>query len=302
MKIGVNDTAYASTYVEHINNTVYPITKDCEIILADSPVEGYKNVLNYNEKIDKTLSDEMLLDAFNDLCNITDEYPVVYLYGFLGEIGFSPLIEVSHKSQMMAYDVGIETGFTRGFAIPITDGDVFAAVPDLRNIEDVLVDVGYRGEITIGISRNFKITSIIFGHSQPCFALYNELAKQNLGHTVNWCFGVGDYAAMNEDAIAITTLLSYPPFPYTSPELTEIIKVPPAAEKHTYHYTGGMHNLAYTAAWGVSLPEAIRRIAITLKKSSAYKKELQYRSDFRYDTKLLIGQDKLEELIRFTNP
>jgi hypothetical protein len=293
MRIGYIGVTSPRTVIEHSHNITLGINEDTDAVLVEDPrIDPPSDLLSINTcfGVRTLLASDELQDNFRHVHSMKDGQPVVFIYGFVSPSGLSEMIEMTYSSRFLAGDVGPSVGFTKGTALKCTE-NLNYALPQLAEIVDSLKTLRYCGEITFGVTNDYNICSLEFGHFTMGFALYKELAKCGVEETYAWCLGQGNGGMLHNTGIATTTLLSYPPFPYSTDQAFSI-RAPVGAEKHLYRMNVGECEVAYVSTWGESIQEAKRRARATIDKCRDYNKDIQYRIDIGHQERFLINRDK----------
>lgn len=297
MKIGyIGEGAYR-TVMEHCKSITLGINEDTEACLVESAqMEGPSDLpcLNTCQGV-RTLSNmPELATLFSQQHGLVDAYPTTYLYGFISPDGWSDMIEMTYSTRMLTGDIGVQVDFVQGTGLAVVD-DLALAIPQTEGLKQSLVELEYRGEIKLGLTKDYKICSVEFGHSTAGFALYTELLSRNPQEMYEWCLGIGEKPRLFEDGVAVVTMLSYPPFPYdTSVGLS--VKAPRGAEKHLYRVAYGKTEVAYASTWGKDIFEAKRRCRKTIDNCRAYNKDIQYRIDYGCGDFFVLSQERYEKM------
>lgn len=293
MKIGyIGDTSYR-VVIEHANDIALNVTEDCRAAIVEDPsMAGPADLptINTSPAIRGILSNEELATQFAESFAVGNSYPASQLYGFIGPTGLSDMVELCSDSRFLTGSIGPNLGFVQGTGICV-DTDLYLAVPQLQNLTEAVVELGYCGEILIGLAEDYTICDIRFGHFTGGFALFNELMKGNIQDAYEWCLGAKKEPRLHRKGISVVTLLSQPPFPYDLTQRTAI-RAPSGADKHMYKVLQGQAEIAYVAAWGIDIFEAKKRVRGTLEKCASYEKDVQYRIDYGYKQKFLLSQDR----------
>lgn len=287
----IGDSAYR-TVIEHSHNITLSINEDTEAVLVESALmEGPPElpVINTCPGVRALGYNKELKQAFDDAYGIATGYPSTFLYGFFSEDGMSEMIEMTFKTRFLTGDIGPVIPFCQGTGLACRENPLYA-LPKLNSIVEGLKEIGYKGEIAFGVTKEFDICSIFFGHFTLGFTLYTELSRTSPQHNYEWCLGVGDSCRLHQNGIAVATLLSYPPYPYDT-NIGTSIKAPSKAEKHLYRFMVGNTELALAATWGEDISEAKRRIRGTIENCKNYNKEIQYRIDYGHKERFVINND-----------
>jgi hypothetical protein len=216
----------------------------------------------------------------------TEEQPVAYLFSLFNGVIFSDWMEISHSERFMNKDVGPRIGFVTGVGLPV-NYPVLEAIPKLELIREGLVKLNYVGEVLVGITRSFTVSSLLLGHFPGPFAMYCEGNKNKPQEVMEFCFQRVDKAPLY-DAIVFANLVTKP---------TETpIAAPRSAESHIWRFYQGHKELALITVYGKTLAECRKRIWITLENMAGYDRDIQFRTDFGHDREFVLMADKYKEL------
>jgi len=293
MRIGYAGSSSYRAVIEHTKTLTLGINEDSEAVIVESvdmlgppdlPVINSCPAVAAMEKIPESK------EQFNRLYNIKPGYAKSYLYGFVGSTDTSDLLELTYSTRFLTGGIGSQIGFVQGTGIAC-DSDVHMAIPALPVLLEGIRELGYRGEITIGITPSFDICDVMFGHFIGGFILYNELARSSIQDSYEFCVDVGEATRLHSKGISVCTLLSYPPFPHDTTIGTSI-KAPSAADKHLYRVNRGACEVAYSAAWGQDIFEAKRRCRKTIENCAAYNKDIQHRIDYGYEQEFVVNHER----------
>lgn len=293
MRIGYAGANSYRAVIEHTKTITLGINEDSEAaIMEDATMVGPEDlpIINSCPAVAAILTIPDSLRKFNKVYDIQPGYAKTYLYGFIGPREVSDLLEMTFTTRFLTGDVGPQVGFVQGTGIACSN-DVFLAIPALPSIIEGLQALDYRGEITLGITPDFRVCDIMFGHFTGGFVLYNELARNNIQDSYEFCVDVGGPTKLHQKAISVCTLLSYPKFPH---DLTVgvSIKAPSSADKHLYRMNQGETEVAYSAAWGGDIFEAKRRCRKTIDNCAGYNKDIQHRIDYGYEQEFVLNHER----------
>lgn len=296
MRIGLIAQGAEKAICEHTKEVVLGIDDLTEAVLVEYPGTYVPDLPSINTclAVRNMKAQPKLEEMFQSELGVVNSTIDSFLYGFFNGKNFSDLLEVSYSTRFMAGDIGASIGFVQGTAIPATN-EVFAAFPELTQIQTGLNEIEYRGEITLGCTRDFHISDIKFGHQTGLFALFTELSQLAPQANYEWCLGIGHECKVHEDGISVCTLISNPPFPVPTSETVPLI-APVGAEKHLYRVNAMSHEVAYVATWGVDLVEAKRRTRRTIENCVSFNPNLQYRYDYGYKERFVFSQEKYQKL------
>jgi hypothetical protein len=296
MKLGIKATVAQRAILEHISDGVLGITDDIGgLVVEDVMKEVPDGVPAINTCIGAKILERSTehMGKFLQDAGFSQDSPSTFLYGILSPNKVSDWIELNADNRFMSGGVGPTCGLVQACALPCGD-DIYAAFPSLELVVDMLHQIQYSGEICIGVNKQFELCNIIFGHCTAGFALFSELATQSPQSTLEFAFGNRDSCSLHKDSIAICTLLSYPPYPY-SVDYNFSIMAPRQAEKHLYRFQSGACELAYASSAGEQLFEARRRLRRTLENCKGYNDNLQYRIDAGQRLSFVYSQDLYKE-------
>ena len=298
MKINWVGRISSPAILEHTNTVDIGIRDGCDGIIVEDPLqhtpEGI-DVINTCSAVKLLLLREDLQDEFYKKYEIIKKTPYVFLYSYFNGEKFGDIIEISYDTHFMSGGVGPRLGLIHLAAISC-DSNVYMAFPQLEALRNALREIKYRGEITFGCTKDFTICSLAFGHNLPAFALYTELSQLSAQQNFEFCFGVQEVCPTHKESIAISTLLSNPPFP-TQLKINTCIHAPGGAEKHLYRkFHTPEQEIAYAACWGTTAFEARERIYRVINGCSQCNPQLQYRSDVGRKATFLYNEDLWKQL------
>lgn len=296
MKIAIVANTAQRAILEHIHDGTLDMSDDIEGVMVEDCLTSVPQglpVINTCTGAIVLEQDEELRAAFHEEVGIVPGIPDSFLYGFISPTGVSDFMEMSVCDRLMVGGVGPKCGLVQGCAVPCSS-DVYDAFPDLAVLIDALHQIQYCGEISIGISRNFKICTVMFGHCTGAFALFTELAAQNPQSTLEFAFGKRDICRLHETRISIATLFSYPPYPHANDTPFSIV-APRQAERHLFRFQVGASELAYASSSGDRLYEARRRLRRTMDACSKYNDSLQYRTDAGKFRRFVFSQERYRD-------
>lgn len=297
MKIALLATKSPRAILEHTKDVTLGMTADTEGLMVEDNLHDVASdlpVINtcVGAKVYDTSLEHRTL--FRDEVGMVDAAPVAHLYAILSPTGCSDWMEMSISGRMMAGDVGSDVGFVQATAIPC-HAEVYDAFPKLAKLVDSLHILGYSGEVVVGVTADFQLATLSFGHCTGAFCLFTELAQQSPQQTIEFAFGKRQQALLHPERIAACTLLSYPPYPYTDQEMFSVL-APRTAERHLFRFNVGCCELAYASASGNNVFEVRRRVRRTLENCTQYNDKLQYRMDYGRMAKFVFNVDRYAEL------
>lgn len=293
MKIGWLGAVATPTIMEHTKTVGQGIMPGCEGVMVEDAMQSTPDdiaVINTCTGIKNFLLHDELRKEFNEQYNIIDHTPHAFLYTFFNGENFGDIIEIAHKTHFMSHDAGPAIGYVQGAAMPCSP-DIFAAFPALTQLQNGLVGLHYRGEVSFGITKNFEICNIAFGHFMGGFSLYSEMSTQTAQSNIEFCFGETDVCKVHEKCIAFNTLLSIHPFP-SKVKVNTKVQAPAGAEKHLYKqwYTPEQE-VALVSCWGITSTEARSRVYRVINSCKQYTPDLQYRSDIGRNCRFVFNQE-----------
>ena len=296
MKLGYLGESEYRTVLEHSKEVSLGITEEVQgVVMERANIEPPPDLpaLNTCTGVCALERSESLREEFLHAHSVEIAYPQTYLYGYMGVDGLSPVIELTYSVRFLTGEVGPQVGFVQGAGL-LSKINPLDALPEAKDVLDSLRDIGYRGEIALGVSPHFRICEIMFGHFVGGFALFAELCASSVDEVFEWCLRGGKQPVVH-DNVSLVTLLSYPPFPYLG-DASISVKAPTGAEKHLYRVLQGNVETAYAAAWGKDVYEGKRRVRKTIENCKAYNKDIQYRIDYGCKQRFLLNGDRWEEL------
>lgn len=298
MKISINAMSNMRDIIEHSKDITLGVREDTDVVLWDFPREIPQDLLdkvhlNNCPAVVKLLSKPELMKEFRSQFSFAEGNPSFNIYGFLSAKQLGPCVEMAVRHSFMTGDVGMYLGYVQNTALPCTE-DMYLAIPNLKGIVEGLQAIGYLGEISFLCSSTFEVVDVVFGHQVAAYSLMCEMGMQHPQKLFEFSAG-GEPYALHQDRIAVNTLLSYPPYPYST-DVPFSILAPTGAEKHLYRYKIGMCELAYAATWGCDITEAKRRCRRTIDGCKNYYLNIQHRVDYGWKDKFFLNADRYKEL------
>lgn len=297
MKIALQATKSPRAILEHTKDVTLGLTAGSEGIMVEDCLHDSTSdlpVINTCVGAKVYMTSQEHRDLFREQVGMVDEEPVSYLYALLSPTDCSDWMEMSISGRFMAGDVGSDVGFVQATAIPC-HAEVYDAFPQLASLVDSLHILGYCGEVVVGVTADFQLATLAFGHCTGAFCLFTELAQQSPQESIEFCFGKRQAAKLHPERIAACTLLSYPPYPYTDQEVFSVL-APRTAERHLFRFNVGCCELAYASASGSRIFEVRRRVRRTLENCTQYNDKLQYRMDYGRGGTFVFNKERYEEL------
>jgi hypothetical protein len=297
MKVALLASKAPRAILEHTKDVTLGLTADSEGVMVENVLHDIETdlpVINtcIGAKVYNTSQEHR--DLFNEQAGIVGGDVVSYLYALLSPTDCSDWMEMSVSGRFMAGDVGADVGFVQGTALPC-HSTVYDAFPKLANLVDSLHILGYCGEVVVGVTADFQLADLSFGHCTGAFCLFTELAQQSPQESIEFCFGKRQSALLHPERIAACTMLSYPPYPYTDQTMFSVL-APRTAERHLFRFNVGCCELAYASASGSRIFEVRRRVRRTLDNCKQYNDTLQYRVDYGRSGKFVFCSDRYHEL------
>ncbi|MDB4261298.1 hypothetical protein N9878_00385 [bacterium] len=297
MKLSVIARTAHRTIMEHTTSATLGMAAGVQGVWVEDPKEEVATelpVVNTCVGARNLLGNPELMKDFGDAYGLVSGTPVSYLYLVLSPTSNSDVMELQISSRFMTGNVGAEIGFVQGTGLSCGP-EVYEAFPNLEELIDALHVIQYCGELLLGVTRDFQICRMAVGHCTGAWSLFTELAQQSPQDTLEFCFGKRKKCLLHEDRVAVSTLLSYPPYPYTDRSSFSVL-APCIAERHLYRFNVGACELAFVAAGGGSVAEARRRVRRTIRNCEKYNPEIQYRVDYGKFCKFLFNEEKYRSI------
>ena len=301
MKLGVIPSHGAIFgLIDHLND-VQLGSVDVDAIIVEHPqtpiVEG-KTYINTSSGIQTFLiSDEIREPYMKAMQADLNAREVSAIYALFNGESFSDWLEVSYSTRLMNNDVGPSSSYITGVGVtpefPVTE-----AVKGLSELKQLLIDAGYRGEVYIGLSREFRITDLKFGHLYSFFAMFYELCKNKKKNgVIKFLLGEAEKCELL-DQIVVSNVVSQAPFPYLQAVGQDDITIPMKSEasKHIWQIRNDSAKYVLVVAQGEYLLEARRRLRRTLYNMTKYDRDLQYRTDYGLRREFVISPAKYKKL------
>lgn len=296
MKIAIVDTIGTARYVmDHGHDTFLgtPEDKADGYFLGQiSNTNGAALVANSCVAAQRFAVDPEQWQLFLDALGVSTAPPITEIYALFNGREFSDWLEISHSQRFMNSDVGPEVGFTCGTALKIKD-DLPVAIPQFPQLQAALAGMGYRGQVLLGITKNFELATLNIGHFFGHFSLFCEMAMNRMQDILEFIFGEVVTCPVRE-GVAFANLVTKQPFPSAG---QGHISAPKPAESHLWRmfYPVAQEKVLITAH-GIHYWEARVRVYRTLDKMRELNTDLQYRTDFFRNDKLLFTKSELKEL------
>ncbi len=286
--------------IDHLNNVHLGIN-DVDAVIVEhpqTPIQEGVNYINTSAGLQNFLISEEIQDAFlADMEVDKTAREVSTLYALFNGKNFSDWLEVSFSRRFMNKDVGTQAGFITGAGL-VADESIFDAVRGLRALRDFLSKAGYKGEVSVGVSKDLTICSLRFGHFYSYFAMFYEICtnKSNDG-VLKFLMGESGECKLL-DRIVVANVVSKAPFPYMVKLDQPDISVPTMSDygKHIWCVKNATSKYLLVVANGEFLEEARRRLRRILYGLVKYDRDLQYRTDFGLRRKFAINQEKYNVL------
>lgn len=297
MKIGYIGSKATPMVLEHMKNVEIGISNECQAVVVEDVMQAVPDdILSINTSIPIKafyLRKDVQKEFYEEF-GLVRRTPQNFLYTFFNGKKFGAIIEIDYSLRFMSCNAGPALGFIQGAALGC-DSHVFDAFPTLRKLEEALSQLEYRGEVVFGITKDFNICDIRFGHFTGGFTLYSELAEVSAQQLYNYCAGDTDVCNVHMDGISICTLLSLPPFP-TQLKINTKIEAATAAEKHLYRYWYTMEQqVAYVSVWGMHLQEARDRAYRIINSCRQHNSDVQYRADIGRRVSFIYNSEQVKK-------
>jgi len=149
----------------------------------------------------------------------------------------------------------------------------------------------YKGEVKLGVTADFQLCLMDFGHMPGLMAMYQEIAKGGLDMVLRFLAGEADTCTLHP-ALVVCNMVSRLPFPVLTK--TGAIKAPPSAEKHLWRIALAEGEIVFALAHGTSVKEIKNRLYSTIRNMLNYDKSLQYRVDAAHKVTFVLAAPKWE--------
>ncbi len=298
MKIGILSTVgTANAIIDHAEDTVLgyqPNIKDYLVEDALMRLDKDCNYINTCVGVQNFILNKKARELILDLLEIKFVSPQSSIYSlFNGEV-FSDWLEVYFSTRLMTGEIGPSVGFTMGSGIKI-QCNIEEAFPQMIKIKSFLKDIKYKGEVLCGITENFKICNITFGHFYGHFGMYMELLKSGtVKNALEFILGSRNTCELYENLV-LSNVISTQPYPLTLPNTSNRILAPQSAEKHLWRIRNLTLEYVLVTIHGNSLQEAKRRMRRTLDNMSNYDSNLQYRIDYGRVPNFILVEDQFKK-------
>jgi hypothetical protein len=286
----------ANAIADHAENCSIGMQPDTEAIFLGHPLQDAPNLPTANSSIgvrNILLYPELKEKLFTDHLEFSSAPTKTVLFALFNGKIFSEWMEISHSGRFMTKDVGPELGFTTGVGmkvdVPVED------VVKITKLTEALTSLGYRGEVAVGISSDYCITDVSFGHSYGFFGMFAEVCKLGADEIMEFIFGNREACELYP-SICVSNLVSQQPFPNIISTQTAHIGAPHNAEKHLWRVSiSGLIDVALVTVHGTYLGEARKRLRRTLENMRRFNDAIQYRTDYGYDGRFVLMREAYDK-------
>lgn len=300
MNISVISMGEAKAIVDHTEGNYLGYNFEADGVFVEDPLTPIlwenKPYANTCVGVQNLLTNKVLYSAFMDNMAFEKTPNVSSVFAVFNGTEFSDFIEVTHSDRFMNGEVGPRLGFVHGTGLKL-QGNPYDMLPQLLRVKKALTDIAYRGEVALGISQNYTITGIHFGHLYGHFALFAEICKCDVQGILEFIFGNVEKLELY-DSIVIGNLITQPPFPSTVGTPSSPMQADKGAEKHLWRILlGGTTEVIIHTVHGTYVGEARKRLRRTIEKMLRYSDILQFRTDYGYGGKFVLMREQYEKLL-----
>jgi len=302
MQYAILSNGLAKGLADHAQNNIIGYTPSVVGVFVDHPL---RDTFDYvgpiaNSSIGVktfTLDTKLRARFYEEEMKIVGDEPDTTLYALFNGERFSDWLEISHSTKLMSGNVGPSVGLSAAVGIRVA-ASLSDAVQNFSQLAPALRSLGYRGEVLCGLSRNFNITGINFGHFPAQFGTFNESCKQTTQECLDFIFGHFPECVLYP-AVTITNLISKSPFPFMVTKSETKIVAPKAAEKHLWRVLlKNGSEIVYVTVHGKCCLQARNRFKATARNMKKYDPEIQYRNDVGFHQKFVLSEDQYQEFLR----
>lgn len=298
MKIGILSTlGTANAVLDHAEETILGVQPNVTDYFVEDSLLEIKPEFKYINTcvgIQNFILNKKAREAVLGLLDIKPAQPSSTIYGMFNGENFSDFMEISFSNKFMTGEIGPNVGFSLGTGIKIQENieDVF---PQIVKIKNFLRDIKYRGEVLCGITKNFKISSISFGHFYGHFGMFMEVLKTGTcKNALEFILGTRNTCELY-DNLVIGNVVSVQPYPLTLPNSNIRIMAPQSAEKHLWRIKNLTLEFVLITIHGNSLQETKRRMRRTLENMTNYEPNLQYRIDYGRTPHFVLVEEQFQK-------
>lgn len=239
--------------------------------------------INSSKKTALLLSDPDLLDEFYKDSELSKAKPVAKAYSVFNGNSFGPWIELGSDPHLMAGDVGINVGYGRGIALPVTIRD--------EALCEILKTLEYVGEVTANVDEaGVPCEFPMLVYNPGALQLYcSFLRKSKVANVFSFICGEAQAIFFHEE-IAANILISPCGWPF---QWTGELLCPSEFRQNLFMFPP----TALAVASGKTMKELAIRMKKILQVLRASKEDIQYRIDFRYSNGLRLSFAKYQALL-----
>jgi len=303
MKIAIINSNNEARYIlDHSNGNVTDgLRADTEAVFVDHPLIttpanlpvantciGVKNFFVNPQLRERLLKEEL---------NIAEGKSSSALFALFNGEKFSDWMEISQSRKFLNGNVGPDVIWGNGIGVKV-NGDVNQIIPSIGNLQTILKEMNYRGEVYCEIAEDFQLTAVSFGHFYAHFAMFCELSRKGIEQVLDFIFGESTDCEL-KDLLCVSNLISHQPFPTIISNNTPVLIAPRNAEKHLWrHRVGGLCEVALITIVGNHIDQVRYRMKITIKNMRKAAEQIQFRTDYGYYGKFVIMMDRYSELLK----
>ena len=277
---------------------------DCDVAFLEDPLTEFSGngcpLINSSDGVRALMMDKEMQSTINDMVGVVDDDAETSIYyPYDGEFGYSP-IEISVERRMMSGDIGVQIPFATGAALPV--GNDFDAKPMLDKVNKVASDLGYLGEITIGVSEKREITGFAFGHHPYFFPMYcatNDIMPEQL---LGLCVGDAEHKG-GPDRLTVAITFHKFPYPMAVDGNYQRVRIPSGMREYAWEvrHDDSVCYLLVSSHGDGDMPalsacrRSLYRMTNTIRRVDP---DIQYRTDAGYGMKFLTCQERFEKMSR----
>jgi hypothetical protein len=270
-KIGILGTnIFSYSIIDHYDAEIAKVDSEYEIYFASDPLVETGN-FNTSPPVRSYILNKDIREKVASVLGFSNEKSNTLLYSIY-DGNFNDFLEISYQDRLMSGNIGPVCGVSTSVAMKVTEPleDCFT---NFKLVSEFIQSLDYKGEISLFISKDFKINNIVFGHFPAGFSLYSELAERS-----------NPFPYKLYDSIVCGLLVS---------SSRGEIKIPINATKHVWKYPSSV----FITVWGKNILECKKRMYRTLNNLSNFNSDLMYRNDLFHNLSFVSCYEKYKSYL-----
>lgn len=240
----------------------------------------------------KSLKYNLMKDEFDAAVLGLEKKPTAtLLFTMFNGKDFGAFLEIYNAPHFMNGGIGPNIGTGRAIGLAV-ETDIPSALPKISIIKKFLTDINYHGEVLLGVSEDFCLTSLDLGHFPTFFGMFVEASRYPIREIIEFAWGSFGECELYS-SIILGTMISLPSFPSVYGQ-KEKIRAVRGAEKHMWRLPIVNVEPAFVTVHGSSFRQANQRFLDTVYNIKKSHPDLQYRTDCGRDAKFVLVSNYAE--------